>query len=48
MYSHRMLLASNPYWTDYVSAFGATVGIVVAADYFARSVTVPVGVSTAA
>jgi len=29
-----MLLASHPYWTDYVSAFGAAVGIVVAAGAF--------------
>ncbi len=34
MYSHPMLLATHPYWTDYVSAFGATVGILVAGAAF--------------
>src|ERR1700677_127713 len=34
LYSGRVLLATKPFWTDYVSAFGAVVGILVAAGAF--------------
>ncbi len=34
LYSGQVLLATKPFWTDYVSAFGAIVGILVAASAF--------------
>lgn len=34
LYSGQVLLATRPFWTDYVSAFGAVVGILVAAGAF--------------
>lgn len=34
LYSGRVLSATTPFWTDYVSAFGAVIGILVAASAF--------------
>jgi hypothetical protein len=34
LYSGQVLLATKPFWTDYVAAFGAVVGILVAAGAF--------------
>jgi hypothetical protein len=34
LYSGQVLFATKPFWTDYVSAFGAIVGILVAASAF--------------